>query len=108
MGTGSTSVDSPLCVDVIVPRHVESKLEYVYINRVNQAIVNLSEEASHAGCNGINYTVCQCTEWWRLPPYYIQMSLFMWGAFIRYFGILVFVGVIVSRTGNTNFEMDGA
>lgn len=48
-GTGRIPVDVPSSVDDTVMRHVEAEMEYVHINRVYQAIVNLSEEANYAG-----------------------------------------------------------
>ena len=49
MDAGHIPVDGPSSVGVTVARHVKSTTVYVHINRVYQAIVNLAEEASHAG-----------------------------------------------------------
>lgn len=49
MGTRYIPVDGPSSVDITVVWHVKSTTGYVHISRVYQAIVNLSEEGSHAG-----------------------------------------------------------
>ena len=49
MGTGRIPTCGQSCMDVTVIRHVRSTTEYVHVNRVYHAIINLSDEASYAG-----------------------------------------------------------
>ena len=49
MGTGRISEEGSSRVDVTVARHLRSKTEYVHVNRVYDAILNLRNEGIHAG-----------------------------------------------------------
>ena len=48
MGMGKITVDGGDAVDVTVARHVKSTREYIHVNRIYQAIADLTESGEHA------------------------------------------------------------
>ena len=49
MGTGKIAADGDDAVNVTVVWHVKSSTECVHVNRIYQAIADLTESGEHAG-----------------------------------------------------------